>query len=97
MKANTEWLDTIGAYARSLDDIALFRAALMAIPHRPIAKLDTPPRIAVCFTPHKDELQPEGIAAIEAAAAKLAKAGAQVTEFEMPAGDGRRCARASGR
>ena len=32
MKANTEWLDTIGAYARSIDDIALFRAALMAIP-----------------------------------------------------------------
>src|SRR6476661_7461129 len=84
MKANTEWLDTIGAYARSLDDIALFRAALMAIPHRPIARLDTPPRIAVCFTPHKDELQPEGIAAIEAAAAKLAKAGARVTDFEMP-------------
>ncbi len=84
MKANTEWLDTIGAYARSLDDIALFRAALMAIPHRPIAKLDTPPRIAVCFTPHKDELQPEGLAAIENAAAKLAKAGAKVTEYAMP-------------
>ena len=32
MKANTEWLDTIGAYARSVEDIALFRAALMAIP-----------------------------------------------------------------
>ncbi len=84
MKANTEWLDTIGAYARSLDDIALFRAALMAIPHRPIEKLDTPPRIAVCFTPHKDELQPEGVAAIEAAAAKLAKAGAKVSEYAMP-------------
>lgn len=84
MKANTEWLDTIGAYARSLDDIALFRAALMAIPHRPIATLDTPPRIAVCFTPHKDEMQPEGIAAIEAAAAKLAKAGAKVSEYAMP-------------
>jgi len=84
MKANTEWLDTIGAYARSLEDIALFRAALMAIPHRPIAKLGTPPRIAVCFTPHKDELQPEGIAAIEAAAAKLAKAGAKVSEYAMP-------------
>jgi Asp-tRNA(Asn)/Glu-tRNA(Gln) amidotransferase A subunit family amidase len=84
MKANTEWLDTIGAYARSLDDIALFRAALMAIPHRPIARLDTPPRIAVCFTPHKDELQPEGIAAIEAAATKLAKAGAKVSEYAMP-------------
>ena len=85
MKANTEWLDTIGAYARSLDDIALFRAALMAIPHRPIQKIDTPPRVAVCFTPHKDELEPEGVAAIEEAAAKLAKAGARVTDFEMPA------------
>jgi Asp-tRNA(Asn)/Glu-tRNA(Gln) amidotransferase A subunit family amidase len=85
MKANTEWLDTIGAYARSLDDIALFRAALMAVPHRPIARLESPPRIAVCFTPHKDEMQPEGIAAIEDAAARLARAGATVTEFEMPA------------
>ena len=84
MKANTEWLDTIGAYARSLDDIALFRAALMAIPHRPIAPLDRPPRIAICFTPHKDEMQPEGIAAIEDAAARLAKAGARVSHFEMP-------------
>jgi len=84
MKANTEWLDTIGAYARSLDDLALFRAALMAIPHRPIEKIETAPRIAVCFTPHKDEMQPEGIAAIEEAAAKLAKAGAKVTDFEMP-------------
>ena len=85
MKANTEWLDTIGAYARSLDDLALFRAALMAIPHRPIEKIETTPRIAVCFTPHKDEMQPEGIAAIEQAAARLAKAGARVTDFEMPA------------
>jgi Asp-tRNA(Asn)/Glu-tRNA(Gln) amidotransferase A subunit family amidase len=84
MKANTEWLDTIGAYARSLDDIALFRAALMAIPHRPIARLDMAPRIAVCFTPHKDELQAEAIAAIEAAAAKLAKAGAKMSEYAMP-------------
>lgn len=84
MKANTEWLDTIGAYARSLEDIALFRAALMAIPYRPIATLDSPPRIAVCFTPHKDELQPEGLAAIENAAAKLAKAGAKVSDYAMP-------------
>ncbi len=84
MKANTEWLDTIGAYARSLDDIALFRAALMAIPYRPIAKLPTPPRIAVCYTPHKGELQAEAIAAIEDAAKALAKAGATVTEIELP-------------
>jgi Asp-tRNA(Asn)/Glu-tRNA(Gln) amidotransferase A subunit family amidase len=84
MKANTEWLDTIGAYARSLEDIALFRAALMAIPFKPIERPDTPPRIAVCYTPHKNELQPEGLAAVQDAAAALAKAGAHVTEIELP-------------
>jgi Asp-tRNA(Asn)/Glu-tRNA(Gln) amidotransferase A subunit family amidase len=85
MKANTEWLDTIGAYARSIEDIALFRAALMAIPFRPIGKLGTPPRIAVCFTHHRDELSPEGTKAVNDAAAALAKAGAQVKEIELPA------------
>ena len=84
MKANTEWLDTIGAYARSLDDIALFRAALMAIPRRPIATLDTPPRIAVCFTHHKAELSAEGTKAVNDAAALLAKAGAKVSEVDLP-------------
>ncbi|MEI7873442.1 MAG: amidase [Alphaproteobacteria bacterium] len=85
MKANTEWLDTIGAYARSVEDIALFRAALMAIPFKPIGKLGTPPRIAVCFTHHRDELSPEGTKAVNDAAAALAKAGAQMTEIELPA------------
>ncbi|SKA37982.1 Asp-tRNAAsn/Glu-tRNAGln amidotransferase A subunit [Enhydrobacter aerosaccus] len=85
MKANTEWLDTIGAYARSLDDIALFRAALMAIPYRPIEAPLSPPRIAVCYTHHKAELSPEGRAAVESAAAALAKAGAKVTEIDLPA------------
>jgi Asp-tRNA(Asn)/Glu-tRNA(Gln) amidotransferase A subunit family amidase len=84
MKANTEWLDTIGAYARSVEDIALFRAALMAVPYRPVAKLDTPPRIAVCFTPHESELQAEAVAAVQDAAKALAKAGAKVSELELP-------------
>src|SRR6185437_6268344 len=34
MHANTETLDTIGIMARSVADIALFRAAMMADPHR---------------------------------------------------------------
>lgn len=84
MKANTEWLDTIGAYARSIEDIALFRAALMAMPYRPIAPLDKPPRIAVCFTHHKSELSAEGTDAVQDAAAQLAKAGATVREIELP-------------
>jgi Asp-tRNA(Asn)/Glu-tRNA(Gln) amidotransferase A subunit family amidase len=84
MKANTEWLDTIGAYARSIEDIALFRAALMAMPYRPLAKLETTPRIAVCFTHHKAELSAEGTAAVNEAAAALARAGATVRGIELP-------------
>ena len=84
MKANTEWLDTIGAYARSVEDIALFRAALMAMPFTPIARLDRPPRIAVAFTHHRDELSPEGTKAVNDAADAFAKAGAQVKEIELP-------------
>ena len=85
MKANTEWLDTIGAYARSVEDIALFRAALMAMPNVPIAPLGRPPRIAVAFTHHREELSPEGTEAVNEAAAAFAKAGAQVKEIELPA------------
>ena len=85
MKANTEWLDTIGAYARGVEDIALFRAALMAMPYRPIGKLERPPRIAVAFTHHKAELSAEGTKAVNDAAAQLTKAGAMVSEIELPA------------
>lgn len=85
MKANTEWLDTIGAYARSVEDIALFRAALMAMPFAPVRKLDQAPRIAVAFTHHRDELSLEGTKAVNDAAAAFAKAGAQVKEIELPA------------
>ncbi len=84
MKANTEWLDTIGAYARSVEDIALFRAALMAMPYRPIARLDKPPRVAVCFTHHQAELSAEGTKAVNDAAALLAKTGATVSEIDLP-------------
>ena len=85
MKANTEWLDTVGAYARSVEDIVLFRAALMAIPHVPLASLSRPPRVAVCFTHHREELSPEGTKAVNDAAAALAAAGAELREIELPA------------
>jgi Asp-tRNA(Asn)/Glu-tRNA(Gln) amidotransferase A subunit family amidase len=84
MKANTEWLDTIGLYARSVEDIALFRAALLATPYVPIAKLATPPRIAVCFTPHRAELSKDGEQAVLDAAKQLEKAGAKVSDLELP-------------
>src|SRR6266704_4981097 len=84
MHVNTESLDTVGAMARSVEDIALFRAALMAIPYEKPAMPGRPPRLALCRTPHWDEAQPEGKAALDAAAARLAAAGATIVDSELP-------------
>src|SRR5436305_6259229 len=60
MHPNTESLDTVGIMARSVEDIALFRAALMAIPYDPPAMPAWPPRLALCRTPHWDRALPDG-------------------------------------
>src|SRR5439155_25480593 len=85
MHVNTESLDTVGAMARSVEDIALFRAALMAIPYEKPVVPGRPPRLALCRTPHWDEAQPEGKAALEAAVARLAASGATIVDSELPA------------
>src|SRR6266446_5269087 len=84
MHVNTESLDTVGAMARSVDDIALFRAALMAMPYEKPAMPDRPPRLALCRTPHWDEALPDGRAVLEDAAARLRAAGAEIVESELP-------------
>jgi Asp-tRNA(Asn)/Glu-tRNA(Gln) amidotransferase A subunit family amidase len=84
MRINTEALDTVGIMARSVGDIALFRAAMMAIPYTPLAMPETAPRLGLCRGPHWDEAQPEGRAVLEAAAERLAAAGAAVKETELP-------------
>jgi Asp-tRNA(Asn)/Glu-tRNA(Gln) amidotransferase A subunit family amidase len=76
MRINTEALDTVGIMARSVGDIALFRAAMMA----PASA----PHLALCRAPHWDEAHPEGKAALESAANRLAGAGATITETELP-------------
>src|SRR5437762_14287070 len=80
MHPNTESLDTVGAMARSVEDIALFRAALMAIPYQPPIMPERPPRLALCRTPHWDEAQPEGQAVLEAVAGRLRAAGAEIVD-----------------
>src|SRR5438132_13618662 len=44
-------LDTLGILCRSLDDLALLRAALTATPHRNIDHATATPRIGACHTP----------------------------------------------
>jgi Asp-tRNA(Asn)/Glu-tRNA(Gln) amidotransferase A subunit family amidase len=84
MHPNTETLDTIGIMARSVADIALFRAAMMAIPYEQPAMPDRAPRLALCRTPHWDKAEPEGKAVLEDAANRLRSAGAEVVEAELP-------------
>jgi Asp-tRNA(Asn)/Glu-tRNA(Gln) amidotransferase A subunit family amidase len=84
MRINTETLDTVGIMARSVDDIALFRAAMMAIPYEPPAMPQTAPRLALCRGPHWDDAAPEGRAVLEAAAGRLAAAGAKIADTEFP-------------
>jgi Asp-tRNA(Asn)/Glu-tRNA(Gln) amidotransferase A subunit family amidase len=84
MHSNTETLDTIGIMARSVADIALFRAAMMAIPYEPPVMPAHAPRIALCRTPYWDKAAPDGKAVLEEAAKRLAAAGAEVVEAELP-------------
>src|SRR5436309_11629697 len=85
MHPNTESLDTVGIMARSVEDIALFRAALMAIPYERPGMPERPPRLALCRAPHWDEAQPEGRAVLESAAARLRAAGAEIVDSQLPA------------
>jgi Asp-tRNA(Asn)/Glu-tRNA(Gln) amidotransferase A subunit family amidase len=84
MHPNTETLDTVGIMARSVGDIALFRAAIMAIPYEPPKAPETPPRLALCRTPHWERAQPEGQSVLEEAARALAHGGATIVEAELP-------------
>ena len=87
MHVNTESLDTVGAMARSVGDIALFRAALMAVPYEAPVMPEPPPRLALCRTPHWDDAQPEGKTVLEAAAERLRAAGAEIVEAEIAGGN----------
>jgi Asp-tRNA(Asn)/Glu-tRNA(Gln) amidotransferase A subunit family amidase len=84
MHSNTETLDTIGIMARSIGDIVLFRAAMMAIAYEKPAIPERAPRLALCRTPHWDRAQPEGKAMLEEVARRLAAAGAEIVEAELP-------------
>jgi Asp-tRNA(Asn)/Glu-tRNA(Gln) amidotransferase A subunit family amidase len=84
MRINTETLDTVGIMARSVADIALFRAAIMAIPYAPPAMPETRPRLGFCRGPHWDDAEPEGRAVLEAGAERLAAAGARLADTAFP-------------
>jgi Asp-tRNA(Asn)/Glu-tRNA(Gln) amidotransferase A subunit family amidase len=77
--------DTVGLYARTLEDIALYRDVLAGTDPVPVAQDPPAPRIGFCRTPQWDRVDPAAQRVFEDAAARLVRAGAQVAEAALPA------------
>ena len=73
-------LDTLGVICRSLDDVALMRAVLLAQPRHPVEPSANAPRIGFCRTPAWEHADPETQALLERTASRLAAAGATVKD-----------------
>jgi Asp-tRNA(Asn)/Glu-tRNA(Gln) amidotransferase A subunit family amidase len=73
-------LDTLGVFARAVEDLPLLRRALLGAEEQ--SPKPAPPRIALCRTAHWSVAEPATQHALERAATQLAAAGATVTETE---------------
>jgi amidase len=82
IKFAAESRDTIGLFARSVDDIDLIASVLIAKP--PSRVRDTPPRIGLCRTHLWDNALPESKHAVEDSARRLAAAGARLRDVTLP-------------
>ena len=76
-------LDTLGAFSRRARDLALLRAALLGAPSNVDPKT-SPPRIALCRTPWWERADPASQTSVLGAADRLAVAGAEINELELP-------------
>ncbi len=87
MKVMSDSLDTVGVLARSVADCALLAGAVSGCDlGDPDGQLSAPPRIGICRSPTWDLAGPETHALIERAASALSRAGAAVTDRELPPG-----------
>ncbi len=71
IKMQCHSVDTLGLMARTLDDIALFRAAMLKLPPVAIDRGVSAPRIGFLRTPIWDEAEPDTKALLEETAKKL--------------------------
>ena len=82
LKLAAETLDTIGLLGRDIDTVELVAAALL---NRAPSETTIPkPRVGLCRTPLWTTAEPATVEAVEDAAARLAQAGATVTELKLP-------------
>jgi amidase len=78
-------LDTLGLIARSVEDVALYRDVLLGVAPQPLAAPATDaPRIGFCRTPFWSRCEPATQELLEDCAARLARAGAKVSDVTLP-------------
>lgn len=83
VKPNSESLDTVGLIARSVPDVQLGLPVVTECAAPAVGEAGKP-RIGLCRTPQWKSAEPATVATLEAAAATLARAGARVTEYQLP-------------
>lgn len=77
-------LDTLGAFARNVGDVALFIAAMAGWPELARIEPKPPARVRIVRGPRWEAVTPEAEAAVERAATVLAEAGVPVEEAKLP-------------
>ena len=77
-------LDTLGGFARTVEDLALLRHAMLGAPSA-VAPMSGAPKLGLCRTPWWEQAEASTRAALETAAGVFADAGARVTEVALPA------------
>ena len=78
-------LDTLGLLARSVDDLALYRDVLLGVEPQAVPEHAGALRVGFCRTHVWPQVEPHTQQLLEDAAKKLARAGLQVSEVELPA------------
>ncbi|MBT6117478.1 MAG: amidase [Rhodospirillaceae bacterium] len=77
--------DTLGHFARTMDDVILFSQAMLGNPDFAAGGALRPNKVGLCRTAEWDTASDSVKAAVEDAAARLGKAGISVIEFAFPA------------
>ena len=87
VRDNSPSLDTLGLITRSVADLALVRSAVMVLPYEALDEVAARAlRVGVCRTPWWDQAEQYTQELIADVAGRLSRAGATVTDFDMPEG-----------
>ena len=83
MKMGCDTLDTAGVIARDVEDAALLVSGSALRPDLEKVEPFKKPELALCRSPNWSQMSPEGAAAFEAAAKRLADKGARLIDLEL--------------